>query len=57
MKKNKKRVKQQKQKKKYQQKLVDNPIAQKFSLILFGLGPIAIIGWFLFSRGFFEPIN
>ncbi len=35
---------------------VVSPIAQKFALILFGLGPIALMGWFLYSKGFFDPI-
>ncbi len=31
-----------------------SPIVQKLLLILFGLGPIFIMGWFLTSKGFFN---
>ncbi len=34
----------------------DNPLAQKFALIIFGLGPLVIVFWFLLSKGFFEPV-
>ncbi len=29
-------------------------LGQKFALLLFGIGPILIVGWFLFSKGFFD---
>lgn len=32
-----------------------SPILQKIVLLVFGLGPIIIIIWFLTSQGFFEP--
>ncbi len=34
-----------------------NPIIQKIALLIFGLGPILLIGWFLASKGFFENSN
>ncbi len=35
----------------------DNPTAQKFALIIFGLGPIILMGWYLLGKGFFDPIG
>ena len=34
-----------------------SPILQKMILLLFGLGPIFLMIWFLNSRGFFETIS
>ena len=34
----------------------DSVIGQKFALLLFGLGPVVLMAWFLFSKGFFDPI-
>tara|TARA_Y100001968_G_scaffold301689_1_gene314216 strand:- start:16972 stop:17142 length:171 start_codon:yes stop_codon:yes gene_type:complete len=38
-------------------KVNNDPRLQKFALLLFGLGPIAIMGYFLYSRGFFDGIS
>ena len=32
-----------------------SPKLQKIVLLVFGLGPIFIMGWFLTSKGFFNP--
>ncbi len=32
-----------------------SPKLQKLVLLVFGLGPIIIMAWFLTSQGFFEP--
>ena len=32
-----------------------SPKLQKTVLLIFGLGPIFIMGWFLTSQGFFQP--
>ncbi len=39
-----------------QEKGNDSPTGKKFVLLFFGLGPILIVGWFLFSKGFFDPL-
>ena len=31
-----------------------NPLSQKIILLIFGIGPILIMGIFLFSQGFFD---
>ena len=31
-----------------------NPRDAKIVLLIFGIGPLALIGWFLASRGFFS---
>ena len=31
-----------------------SPFIQKIVLLLFGLGPILIMGWFLYLKGFFQ---
>ncbi len=38
------------------QKQDDSPNRKKFALILFGIGPIVLVGWFLFVQGFFDPL-
>ncbi len=32
-----------------------SPVLQKIALLVFGLGPIFIMIWFLTSQGFFNP--
>ena len=34
----------------------DNSFSKKFALILFSIGPLLLVGWFLFSKGFFDPM-
>ena len=34
-----------------------NPRVQKVVLLIFGIGPIFLMGWFLASKGFFETSN
>ena len=38
------------------QKQADSPIGKKIVLLVFGIGPILFVSWFLYSKGFFNTI-